>query len=227
MKTLQAALIAIAIGVLAGCASPPPPSFVEGSEASPTDGLRPLRDARFRSAWARPGASFTAYDRIWVHFAGPAYRQSPARSARAPFGGDNYALPDGLQATLIDSLDEVFEREITRGGEWKWVKEPGRGVLIVRASLVDLVVHAPLGRLGADDAYVDSPAQMALVVELYDGETRQLVGRVAERRSIRPYTSSRPVRVTPGSAAFEARQVFADWAKRVRSLLDGVKTADL
>ena len=139
----------------------------------------------------------------------------------------NYALPDGLRATLMDSLDEIFEREITRGGEWKWVDEPGSGVLIVRASLVDLVVHAPLGRLGGDDAYIDSPAQMALVVELYDGETRQLVGRVAEKRSMRPYTSARPVRVTLGSTAFEVREIFADWARRVRSLIDGVKTADL
>jgi hypothetical protein len=226
VRFLLVSLIAIGLGELAGC-SLPPPRFAadEGIELS-DDGLRPLEHARFPNAWARPGVEFSGYDEIWPQYLGIRYRQPP-RADRSGMGYVGNAFPKALKDELTEAFEEIFADEITADGDWRTADANGPNVLILRAALVDLVVHVPFRRLGSDDlAWVSSAADVTLVVELWDSQKQLIVARIADRRSVASGTE-RPIRATVGATQYEARRIFRDWARRLRSLLDAVKTVEL
>ena len=55
---------------------------------------------------------------------------------------------------------------------------------------------------------------------------QQIVARIADRRAVTSDTA-RPIRATVGDTQYEARRIFREWARQLRSLLDAVKTTDL
>jgi hypothetical protein len=67
--------------------------------------------------------------------------------------------------------------------------------------------------------------EVTLLVELYDSETKELIGRLLERRALATGVN-RPIRATVGEATYEAHRIFRAWAKRLRSLLDAMKDID-
>ena len=230
MKPLLLAAIVLLSGwALGGCGGLPPAIATgSGVELTP-DGLSPLVHSGFARAWVRSGSSFAKYDRVHVLSGEFSYRRPP-RSSRAPFSGflgNDFALPAGMKTDLEASFRSILETEITRDGELQSVDEGGAGVLLVRAIVGDLVVHAPLETLGGDNLFwIDSVGEITLLVEFYDWESRELIGRLLERRALeRGY--GRYIRATVGEATFEANRVFQDWAKRLRWLLHAMKKVDL
>ena len=207
--------------------SPPPPSFAPGGDdAHATEGLHLLENGRFERAWARPGVSFERYTGIWATFAGIPYLKDPSGTpgwARR----SNYPMSAELRDTLMELLGQRFRAEIEAAENWQSASAREPGVLFARVSLIDLVLHTPLRHVGGESlAWVDSVGAFTLVVELYDSETGVLVARVAERRSIET-ESHRPMRAVPGATIYESNRIFRDWAKRLTSLLDGVRGANL
>ena len=229
MKPLLLTAIALLTGLaLAGCRSPAPTPAADPEANLTQDGLRPLVRSGFARAWVRPGTSFAEYDRFRARYEEISYRRPPGsdRGMLGGIGGDNFALPAGVKRSLEESLRTIFQTEITRGAEWRTVDANGAGVLLVRVALGDLFVHAPIGTLGGDDLmWIDSLGEVTLLVELYDSETKELIGRLLERRA---WTTgvNRPIRATVGAATYEAHRIFRAWAKRLRSLLDAMKDVD-
>jgi len=214
---------------LGGC-SGLPPAIATGTGVEPTpDGLYPLVHSGFAHAWMRPGASFAEYDQVLVHSGEITYRRPPksSRVRARGFSGDNYALPPEMKKNLEESFRRSLEAELPRPREAGIEEESRGGTLLVRAILGDLVLHASLDALGGDNLiWMDSVGEVTLLIELYDAETRELVGRLLERRAL-DSGWDRPVRATVGSASFEAHRIFQDWAKRLASLLDVMRDVDL
>jgi hypothetical protein len=124
-------------------------------------------------------------------------------------------------------LEQSFREEIAAAAAWQTADARGPGVLLARVSLVDLVLNTSLRHLGGDDlVWVDSVGQFTLVIDLYDSETGELLARAAERASIEP-TSNRPMRAVAGATVYESKRIFGEWAKKLTSLLDGARVADL
>jgi len=230
MKALLPIALAAAIGcALVGCAAPPPTPGVEPQAALTQDGLRPLARSGFARAWVRPGVSFARFDRIRTRYEGISYRRirGSGWGRIAGSGGDDFALPGGVERALEGALRRIFQVAISRDGAWRMADASGAGVLLVRVALADAVFHAPLGTLGGDDfLYLDSLGEITLLVELYDSESQQLIGRLLERRALTTGVR-RPVRATVGDLTYEAHRMFRGWAEGLRALLAAMKQVQI
>lgn len=215
-------------GALLACRSPAQLAFVRDAAEVSGDGLLQLESSPFQVAWLRPGASLEAYDKVWLLYTGIEYRSPPifVRDVIPNREMDNFALSEGLTRRLEKAIAEIFLVELMQPGEWEPAEGVGPGVLVVRTSLVDLVVHAPLEALGADIyRWLDSAGEVTVVIQLFDSETGQILARVADRRALAPPLSSdRPMRASAGDVTYEARRVFHDWGWELRSFLYELKS---
>ena len=218
----------LASSVPLACRSPAQLAFVRDSTEVSDDGLLRLEGNLFEVAWLRPGASFEAYDKVWLLYTGIEYRSPPifVRDVIPNREMDNYALSEGLTRRLEKAIAEIFLVELIQWSEWQPAEGVGPGVLVVRTSLVDLVVHAPLEHLGEEHSrWLDSAGEVTVVIELFDSETAQILARVADRRALAPPLSSdRFMRASAADVTYEARRVFHDWGRELRLLLDALQS---
>lgn len=219
------AVLAVALA-LGACARAPSPVFETGAAALTPDGLRRVRESGFRRGWIRPDAWAPGYDAILGQFAGIGYRRTPKRPADAPPGGDDYALPSGMDEALLGALAQIFAEELGREGGLRLATAAGPGVLRARFVLLDLVVHSPLARVADDDrTWIDSAGEVTVVIELRDSVTDARLARFVEREYL-AREGLGPIRATPGPVTYEARRIFQRWARNLRLVLEVLRARD-
>ena len=218
---MRPALASLAAVALLACLGGPP-HFDFGAE--PThDGLRRLVDTRFERAWARPGLDLSGYQRIWLVSEGIQYERPPQQAYGA---GRGFALEplerEQLEAELLAAFREAFFADRT----WKLAEAPGPDVLLLRASLIDVVVDAPPEPISTrSDVLIRSAGSATLVLELHDSVTRQALVRVADRGEFEPATGL--MRSTAITNRREVRRTFEAWAQLARRRLDELRTLRL
>ena len=219
--------IVVLAATLAACAPLPNPVFEAGSESALTsDGLRPVQHSGFRRGWIRQEAWGRDYDEVLGHFVGIAYRSPPEHAADSAPGRDNYALPDGMQGFLMESLAGIFVEELGKPEGLRPAAAAGPGVLRVRVLLADLVVHAPLARLAADDLiWIDSAGELTVLIELRDSVTDEKLARFLERDAL-AREGIGPIRGTPGPVVYEARRIFRRWARNLHGVIAAIQARD-
>jgi hypothetical protein len=223
-KLRRVVLLALAATLAGGCGSPPPPSFQTGRDVQPSnDGLLPLLDGRFDRAWALEGSSFDGFEAVWPVFIGIAHRAASNERSRQA----QHRLPEQLRDDLMDAIEDIFRKEIGKKG-WRLSGEKGPGTLLARVSLTDLVLRTPIRQKGSgrEILLVQSVGSLTVVVDLFDSEAGTHLARAGERRSIRT-ESGRAMRPIASVTRFEAGRIFRGWARKLVSLLDGLRQADL
>jgi hypothetical protein len=232
MKPPRAALCAIAAFALVcvvGCRTPPPSPVFAAADPSlqAPEGMQKLEKSGFALAWMRPDTSLSSYDALRMVYPEPKYRTPPRHPSTAEMGFDNYSFSDGFTREFMSVLERAFADETTSARRWRPETVAGQRALIVRVSLINLVVHAPLRQSAGDTfAWVDTIGDVTVMIDLYDPESESWLARFAERRSIEAF-SERPVQATPGAALYESRRLFRLWARNLRLLLDALEAAEV
>lgn len=186
------------------------------------DGLHRIENTRFSQVWIRTGTDFAGYTKLLVLPAEFTYKRPPTRNRMA---SDNFALNDRQMKRLRALLRDVFRDELVEKGGWQIAEAPGPDVLLVQGGLLDMVVHVPppspnTGALGG--TFVSSYGEATLVMQFYDSETRQILGRIADRREAEP-AGPREFSQADISASADLRVFFRRWAVRLREGLDEVR----
>lgn len=215
---------AVALTALAaGCAVDRSLHFSDGE---PSDGLRAIEPVPFQRAWAREGVDFSRYDQVLPRFAGIAYRRPPKEIRTLVLRRANYPMPAGLNDILMTGLANVFHEAIDESPLQR-AREAGPSVLLMRVSLVDLVVFAPLGSWSVDDrVWVEAAGTFTLVIDLYDSQSGELFARAAERRMISSETPM-PIMATAGDVTFHSFRIFREWAQHTSQLLEELRQTPL
>jgi hypothetical protein len=183
------------------------------------DGLvRSERPQRFQAVWLRPGADLRGYSKLLV-LPPEIHTASPSHAPRE----QRHALGEHQRARLEGAMRDVFEEEILEKGGWQLTSEPGPDVLIARAALIDVEVHVPDRRsTGRSATFVSSFGEATLVVEIFDSQSRQILARIADRRSAQP--AGRRLQRVDVSVLPDVRRELRRWATRVRDALDLART---
>lgn len=128
-------------------------------------------------------------------------------------------------ATGQDLFVDEFSRELRQAG-YRLVDEPGADVLLVRPSIINATVTAPMaGRDPWTQVYAESAGSATLVLELYDSETRTILVRAIDRKpEIGRHGDGWSSPRTRQSNVADARQAFRSWA---RKFVNGLKDAGL
>jgi hypothetical protein len=185
------------------------------------DGLELKTRTRHRVVYVRPQASFEPYQRFaladcYVEFSKTWQRDynSSARDPRARISDDDL---ERARTELAAQFRQVFTEELSLGG-YTVSEETGPDVLLLRPALVNIAVSAPdLMTPGRSTVYAESAGQMTLYLELWDSQSRTLLGRIMDAQADPDMMGQRTSSIGNQSAA---RQILQAWAEELRKKLD-------
>jgi hypothetical protein len=217
-RWLAAALLACAVAC-GGAPSRGPLVYETGRRAAVTaDGLHRVKSYRISGAYLRPGVSFAPYRRLLVAPVEISYKNPPQTP---PLGGGrgNFPLPDLDLERLRTAFQQALESELAESRDFEVVDAPGPDVLQVNARIADLVVNTPPQR-GRERVYMVEVGEMTGVLDLADSESMELLGRLAERTTLRPQGGTGGLYGPSLADASDARLLFRHWARLLREGLE-------
>jgi len=217
----RATLVAASLFMLAACTASPP-AIDTGPDAEVTfDGLHEVKNSRADKAWARPGFDLSGYTKIMLEGAGIEYRPGgeSGRTSVARSSGGPYEVTEEQKGRLRSVVTQAFHQELGRSEQFEIVNEPDPDVLLVRASLLDVVSSVPPEPVGRTEIYLRNVGEATLVIELRDSVTDAILVRAMDRRAAqRPggdmFESNRVTNAT------EVRRLAQTWASLLRSRLE-------
>jgi hypothetical protein len=146
------------------------------------DGLQRITVKGIDLAYARPGASLAAYNRVELEPIDVAFRKdwNPTRpGSRIKVSSEER---ENIRAAVAKIVYEEFVKELQNKGSYKVVDAAGPDVLRVKIKIVNLYVSAPpTATAGISRQYTVSAGEMTLFAELYDSETGEVIARVIDR----------------------------------------------
>lgn len=189
------------------------------------DGLHLVPDTKLGAVYKKPGADLSEYDKIALMDTYVAFRK-------------NYQRDHNRQVSLSERLDDrdmerikkraaeeftlVFTKVLSEEGGHQIVSEGGTGVLILRPAIMNLDVTAPdIMTAGISHTVVTSAGSLTLYMELYDGKTGDIIGRVLDSRSADTIGRAQVANSVTNRANFE--RVLRRWAEILNENLAQVK----
>jgi Protein of unknown function (DUF3313) len=183
------------------------------------DGLEKFNVKGIDLAYARPGATLAAYNRVKLEPVEVAFHKDwdPKRTgSRLKITADER---ENIRTGVAKIVHDEFVKELHAKSNYKVVDESGPNVLRVKAKIVNLYVNAPdTGTTGRSRTYTLSAGEMTILAELYDSETGQVLARIVDRREAR----NTPMLTLSNSVvnAREAQDIASSWARILRNGLD-------
>lgn len=189
--------------------------------------LEKVKRAKFRETYVNTETDFTQYNKLYLGDAlfdyrdvGPArsYRSLTTTSSRTVFG-----ISEADRQKFEEIVDEAFTKELGKGKRFEIVDKLGPNTIILRGAVVDIVSRVPPEFIGRSEVYLASVGEATLVMEFLDGQTGEVLARIAERGRIGNPTGQIDMMTMPANSV----SVMADvkrWAgraaRRLRSELD-------
>ena len=194
-------------------------SKAELEQALSHDGLQKVSVKGLDLAYAKPGATLAAYNRVKLDPVEVAFRKdwNPTRT------GSSLRLSaeerENIRSGTAKIVLEEFVKELRAKSSYQVVDETGSDVLRVKVSIVNLYVNAPeTMTAGRSKTYTVSAGEMTLFAELFDSETGAIIARVVDRREARG-TGMMTLTNSVVNAG-EAQAIASNWAHILRNALD-------
>ncbi len=186
------------------------------------ENLVPVEDPQVAMAYIDPNADFTVFKRVMILDTFVAFRSGWERDQRRGTrglrvsAGDMERIKSDVAALFRDVFIEVLEAD----DGFEVVEEAGDDVLLLRPAIIDLDITAPDTMTpGRSRTYTANSGAATLYLELYDSVSGQILGRAADRTTVRSATG----RVTFSNRVTntqDARRMFRGWADLLRGFLD-------
>jgi hypothetical protein len=212
---------AMLLGVVSVASAKDP--YIDTSDASrqTADGLYPVENSKLEVAFAKPGLDLGGYDALLLDTVTIAYK-TDRKFERRPGSAQRMRaqLNEEETATMQEIFNEIFAEELGDGLEI--VEEPGAGVLRVTPYILDLVINVPLDPTpGRSRTYVDSVAEMTLLLQVRDSASGELLAEVADRREARTLSNTMQLS-TPVRDRREVERLLHSWAKLLAKRVEAV-----
>ena len=172
--------------VAAGCAAEP--SIDSGADVERTfDGLVPVKNSRFRDAWADPDVDFTQYNKIILvaaQFEFRAVKKTARSSSIRNSSTSEFWIDDKNRERLVETVTEIFAEELASAKGFTITEERGADTLVIVGTLHDIVSRVPPAMVGTGKIYLASVGEATLILEARDSLSGETIFRAVDRRSI-------------------------------------------
>ena len=209
-----ACLIALTLALTSSFAAP----SKDVEAAMRRDGLQKISVKELDLAYARPGATLTAYTRVKLDPVEVGFRKAGDPSREGSAIKLSSEERERIRAGVARVVQEEFAKELQKNSSYRVASDAGPDVLSVKARVLDLYVSAPNVGGGRSRTLVSSAGQMTLVAELSDSASGQVLARVADHREASK--GGRMYLVNGMVNEDEARKIAAEWARILRTALD-------
>ncbi len=189
MKPKMRTIILSAAGGLvlfwhAGVNSQEPIPATEPDANVTDDGLQRVDPSIMEAAWVKPDFDLSGYTRIMLVPTAVQFRDVPERStdARTRATTEEFPLSDERKEWLRGLWRETVEARFPREDSLEFFVGVDSNVLVVQAFLVDVVSRIPPIAPGSAYTLARDPWSAAIVLELRDAATAELVARTIDQR---------------------------------------------
>ena len=168
----------------AGGNSQEPNAATEPDASVTQEGLHRVDPSIMAAAWVKPEFDLSGYTRIMLMPTAVQFRDVPETSidARTRAMTEEFPLDDErkewLRGLWSESVQDRFERE----DYYEFFVGVDSNVLVVQGYLVDVVSRIPPIAPGSTYTFAKDPWSAAIVLELRDAATAELVARTIDQR---------------------------------------------
>ena len=168
----------------AGVNSQEPVPATEPDANVTDDGLQRVDPSIMEAAWVKPDFDLSGYTRIMLVPTAVQFRDVPERStdARTRATTEEFPLSDERKEWLRGLWRETVEARFPREDSLEFFVGVDSNVLVVQAFLVDVVSRIPPITPGSAYTLARDPWSAAIVLELRDAATAELVARTIDQR---------------------------------------------
>ena len=162
------------------------PDAATGPDAGATqDGLQRVDPSIMAAAWVKPDFDLSGYTRIMLMPTAVQFRDVPERSnnARTRATTEEFPLPDNRKEWLRGLWREAVQGKFAPEDQYEFFAGVDSSVLVVQGYLVDVVSRIPPIAPGSAYTLTRDPWSAAIVLELRDAATAELVARTIDRRN--------------------------------------------
>ena len=188
-------------------------------EAMSIDGLEKVNVMDIDLAFARPGATLSAYKGIILDPVEVSFHKdwNPERTgSRLKLSS---AERENIRGGVAKVVHEEFAKTLSAKDSYKVVKAAAPDVLRAKVKILNLYVNAPDTKAaGRSRTFTVSAGEMTMLLELSDSETGAVLARVVDRREAR----NTGMWNLSGSVqnVGEAQAIAATWARILKNALD-------
>jgi uncharacterized protein DUF3313 len=218
--TKQSAINSLLTGTLAALLlSAMPPVFAEDATDARLHNLVPVKDAKVAMAYIDPDADFSVFKRVAILEPLVSFRSNWQRDQNRSRSRNISARDmERIKADVATLFERVFTERLEAAG-YEVVDMANEDVLLLRPAIVDLDITAPDTRsAGRSRTFTASTGAATLYMQLFDSLSGDLIGRAADRQSVRSaggmVTWSNSVTNTA-----DARRMMGGWADKLVSFL--------
>jgi hypothetical protein len=226
MKVAAVAVACLCVGI--GMAAPKQPQVQTGANAEVTaDGLVRVKKSVADAAWVKPDFDLTPYTKLMIVSGGVSFKKvKPVSSFQARQGASEFPISEEAQQMFKDIMKEEFTAELSKLKRYQIVDKPGPDVLMLVGAVIDVVSNVPndfdsatFGG-GRGGVYLTSVGDATLVIELRDSESKEVLGRAADRRAAE---SPFAFQVNSVTAWTEVHRLAQAWASVLRKRLEEIE----
>ncbi|WP_248674583.1 DUF3313 family protein [Shewanella colwelliana] len=181
----------IMLSSIVGC-STQPPSIPTGDNAQVTnEGLVKVENSRLALSYVRPNIDWTHYSKLYfspvqvTNDHSPDYKP-PKIDPRTDGPNATYQLPEESLTKMATAFHEMSQRVFNAEQPFTLVNKAGANTLIIQAAVTDIRLSAPIEKsrksyrsLGS--TYTQTSGSMLLLAVIKDGETGEVLAKVADR----------------------------------------------
>ena len=206
----------ISLGLLATANT----SLAEEDEYSIFDNLKPVENARVAHALIDPEADFSVFNRVLILDPYVSFRSNWQRDQNRSRSRNIRASDmERIKADVASSFKQVFTDRLNSAG-YKVVDVAGDDVLLLRPAIIDLdITAADNMTAGRSRTFTSTTGAATLYIELFDSVSGQIIGRAADRQTVRSGGGSMSWSSSVSNSA-DARRLFGRWADRLTAFLD-------
>ena len=183
------------------------------------ENLVPVKDVKVDMAWIDPNADFGVFKRVTILEPIVAFRANWQRDQNRSTSHRVSARDmERIKSDVATLFERVFTDRLEAAG-FEVVDVAAEDVLLLRPSIINLDVTAPdnMGA-GRSRTFTTSPGTATLYIELYDSLSGDIIGRAADRQTVRKAGGmlSWSSRVTNRG---DAQRMIGRWADQLVSFL--------
>ena len=212
-------LMLFVVALITACAPQPPQQTADGLQ------LRP--DSKFQQVYLLPAVDFSAYQELGLSSCEVSFRKHWLRDQNDSRVDLSKRVTqedvDKIKDQLGEECDKYFRAALLESPAYALVDnfDNGEDVLVVYPSIRNLDISAPdTMSTGMSQSYTTTAGEMTLQLELRDGTTGQVLGRVADKR--KDVDSGRMQWTNSVTNRAAAERILKRWAAMLREGMDAV-----
>ena len=189
MKTTIRAIVLSVAGTLvlfwyAGGNGQEPDPASEADASVTEEGLHRVDPSIMEAAWVKPDFDLSGYTRVMLMPTAVQFRDVPEISsdARTRAMTEEFPLDDERKEWLRGLWREAVEARFPREDSYEFFVGVDSNVLVVQGFLVDVVSRIPPITADSGYTFARDPWSAAIVLELRDAATAELVARTIDQR---------------------------------------------